>query len=165
MEPTLVVILLFGVGILVLVAEIFIPSHGLLCIVGISFLGYAIYRAYQDLGATAGHVSVAAAIILVPTLALIAVKTFHRTPWGKKLAPPNPIAQAEDFAPHHEALKQYVGLTGKAITPLRPVGACMFNGDRVNCVAESGMIDDDTEIEAVGIRGREVEVRPSRKTT
>lgn len=165
MEPTLVVILLFGVGILVLVAEIFIPSYGLLCIAGISFLGYATYRAYHDLGDTAGLVSVAATVILVPTLALIAVKTFHRTPWGKKLAPPNPIAEAKDFAPQHEALKQYVGLTGKAITPLRPVGACMFNGDRVNCVAESGMIDSDTEIEAVGIRGREVEVRPSRKTT
>lgn len=165
MEPTLVVILLFGVGILVLVAEIFIPSYGLLCIVGISFLGYATYRAYQDLGATAGLVSVAATMILVPTLALIAVKTFHRTPWGKKLAPPNPIVQAKDFAPQHEALKQYVGLTGKAITPLRPVGTCMFNGDRVNCVAEAGMIDNDTEIKAVGIRGRELEVRPSRKTT
>ena len=165
MEPTLVVILLFGLGILVLVAEIFIPSHGLLCIVGISFLAYAVYRAYVDISPTAGHVLVAATIILVPTLALIAVKTFHRTPWGKKLSPPNPIAEAKDFAPQHEALKRYVGLSGKAITPLRPVGTCMFNGDRVNCVAESGMIENDTEIEAVGIRGREVEVRPSRKTT
>ncbi len=165
MEPTLVVILLFGLGILVLVAEIFIPSYGLLCIAGLGFLAYAVYRAYIDISSTAGHALVAATIILVPTLALIAVKTFHRTPWGKKLAPPNPIAEAKDFAPQHEALKQYVGLSGKAITPLRPVGTCMFNDDRVNCVAESGMIDNDTEIEAVGIRGREVEVRSSRKTT
>ncbi len=165
MEPTLVVILLFGLGILVLVAEIFIPSYGVLCIAGLGFLAYAVYRAYIDISSTAGHALVAATIILVPTLALIAVKTFHRTPWGKKLAPPNPIAEAKDFAPQHEALKQYVGLSGKAITPLRPVGTCMFDGDRVNCVAESGMIENDTEIEAVGIRGREVEVRLSRKTT
>ncbi len=165
MEPTLVVILLFGVGILVLVAEIFIPSYGILSIVGVGFLAYAIYRAYVDISATAGHASVAATLVLLPTLALVAVKTFHRTPWGKKIAPPNPTVRVEDFAPQYEALKQYLGQTGKASTPLRPVGTCIFDGQRVNCVAESGMIDNGTEVEAVGVRGHEVEVRALQQST
>ena len=159
MEPISVVMVLFAAGLFVLVAEIFIPSSGILCFVGLGFLACAVYRAYADLGATAGHTAVAAAVVSVPTLALIAVKTFHRTPWGKKIAPANPIVLAEEFAPYHEALKQYIGQTGKTITALRPVGACMFGNERINCVAETGMIEDHAEIEAIGIRGRELEVR------
>ena len=159
MEPLSVVIVLFAVGLFILVAEIFIPSHGILCFVGLGFLAYAVYRAYADLGTTAGHTGVAATIVSVPTLALIAVKTFHRTPWGRKIAPANPIVLAEEFAPQHEALKQYIGQTGRTITALRPVGTCMFGGERINCVAETGMIEDQAEIEAIGIRGRELEVR------
>jgi membrane-bound ClpP family serine protease len=160
MEPTVVVILLLAAGLVVLVAEIFIPSHGLLCLVGLALLGTAIYRAYSDLTETAGHLSVAATVVSLPTMAWIAVKTFHHTPWGKKIAPPNPIARAEEFAPQHESLKTHIGQTGKSITPLRPVGTCMINGERINCVAETGMIEDGIEIEAIGVRGRELEVRP-----
>ncbi len=160
MEPTVVVILLFAAGLVVLIAEIFIPSYGMLCFVGLAFLVAAIYRAYSDLTETAGHISVAATVVSLPTLAWIAVHTFHRTPWGKKIAPPNPIARPEEFAPEHDALKLHIGHTGKSVTPLRPVGTCMFNGKRINCVAETGMIENGTEIEAIGVRGRELEVRP-----
>ena len=159
MEPTVIVILLFAAGLVVLVAEIFIPSYGLLCLVGLTLLAAAIYRAYA-LTEAAGHMAVAATVVSLPTLAWIAVKTFHRTPWGRKIAPPNPTARAEEFAPQHEALKLHVGQTGRSITPLRPVGTCMINGERVNCVAETGMIEDGIEIEAIGVRGRELEVRP-----
>ncbi len=160
MEPTVIVILLFAAGLVVLVAEIFIPSYGMLCFVGLAFLVAAIYRAYSDLTETAGHISVAATVVSLPTLAWIAVHTFHRTPWGRKIAPPNPTPLAEEFAPQHEALKLHIGQTGRSVTPLRPVGTCMFNGERINCVAETGMIEDGTEIEAIRIRGRELEVRP-----
>ena len=163
MEPTVIVILLFAAGLVVLIAEIFIPSHGILCLVGLAFLATAIYRAYE-LTQTAGHVSVVATVVSLPTLALIAVKTFHRTPWGKKIAPPNPTARAEEFAPQHEALKLHVGQTGRSITPLRPVGTCVFNGERINCVAETGMIEEDIEIKAIGVRGRELAVRPLRES-
>ena len=36
----------------------------------------------------------------------------------------------------------------------------MLDGERVNCVAESGMIDRDVDVRAVGLRGHEVEVSP-----
>lgn len=164
MEPALIVILCFFVGVLILVAEIFIPSHGILSIAGVGFMVYAIYRAYADLSNAAGHATVAATLVALPTLAAVAVKTFHRTPWGRKISPPNPVVRVEDFAPHLEALKRYVGQSGRTVTPLRPVGTGMFNGARLDCVAESGMIDRDVDIEAVGIRGHELEVRPLLRT-
>lgn len=164
MEPIFIVILLFVVGISILLAEVFIPSGGLLGFVGISFLIYGIYRAYGDISENAGHLSLLAAIILLPSLAFLAVKTFHRTPWGKKLAPANPVVRLEDFAPQYETLKDYIGQTGKTVTPLRPVGICMFDGRRVSSVAESGMIADNMEVEAIGIRGNELEVRPAERS-
>ncbi len=160
MEPTILVMICFVLGVLVLVAEIFLPSHGVLTVVGLGFMAYAIYVAYRDISNTAGHSAILAMLIVVPTVAIIAVKTFHRTPWGRKISPDNPVVNTADFAPQYESLRQYIGQTGRSVTPLRPVGICIFNGRRVNCVAESGMVDKDMPIRGVGIRGHELEVSP-----
>jgi len=164
MDPTVVVIMFFALGVLILIAEIFVPSHGVLTLAGVGFMVFAIYRAYQDLGSTAGHIAILATLVLLPTLALVAVKTFHRTPWGRKIAPPNPTVRVEEFAPQYGQLRNYMGHTGKTLTPLRPVGTCLLNGDRIDCVAETGMIERDVSIRVVGIRGHELEVSPVKES-
>lgn len=156
------VILLFVIGIVVLIAEIFLPSFGILTVAGLAFLLTAIYKAY-GVSAAWGHGSVITTMVVLPTLAIVAVRTFHRTPWGKRMAPANPIARSEEFAPQHEELKRYVGRAGKTLTSLRPVGTCLVDGDRVNSVAESGLIEANIEVEVVGIRGRELAVRIRKK--
>ncbi|MCG3136589.1 MAG: hypothetical protein HJJLKODD_00423 [Phycisphaerae bacterium] len=161
MSATVLVLVLFLAGLLVLVAEIFIPSHGLLSIVGLGFLAAAVYQAYTHISNPAGHWTFAAVLIVVPTMAWIAVKTFHYTPWGKKLAPPNPVVQVNDFAPELQQLKSLIGQQGRSITPLRPVGTCIFTEQRVNCVAESGMLATGTEVVAIDLRGNSLVVRPA----
>lgn len=158
MSDSAIVMLLFMAGTAILVAEIFLPSHGILSIAGLAFLGYGIYKAY-NLSTNVGHVSVLGSVIVVPTLAVVAVKYFHRTPFGRRLAPDNPQPKSTEFAPQHEELKQYVGQKGRSVTSLRPVGICAFGGKRVDCVSETGMIDKDVEVQALGVRGHELVVR------
>ncbi len=154
-----IIVLLFSLGIIILIAEIFVPSYGLLSIAGGGFLVYAIYRAYLVEGSNAyGHTALMTAVVLVPTVMIVGVKMFYKTPFGRQLAPDSPMAAA--MGDDIEVLKDYVGTTGRAVTALRPVGTCIIDGRRISCVAESGMIDNGTQVVAIGIRGRELEVRP-----
>jgi membrane-bound serine protease (ClpP class) len=79
---------------------------------------------------------------------------------GKRLAPPNPDAASGRSAADVQALQGLIGRRGRAVTPLRPVGMCEFDGRRVSCVAEMGILDKDTTVEGCRISGRDLVVRP-----
>ncbi len=148
-------------GIVLLVAEIFLPSHGVLTVLAVGILGGGIYAAFQY-GAMAGYVSLMAAIVLLPTFAVAAIRIWPRTFVGRRVAPPNQASRRADSPGCGEdTLRSLIGQTGLTITPLRPVGACDFGGKRVECLAESGMIDRDMRVVAIDVQGQSVVVRPA----
>ena len=158
MSDWLGLVVIYLLGAILIVVEIFVPAHGMLAVVGLAVLGYAVVQTFV-LSQIAGLVALIALAILLPTLAIIAVKTWHRTFIGRRISPPNPVLTDEDRLPI-ESLQGLMGKTGRALTLLRPVGTCEFDGQRVECMSEYGMIDKDTEVEAVGLVDRTVSVRP-----
>jgi membrane-bound serine protease (ClpP class) len=159
MESIPGLVILYAVGVALLIAEIFIPSHGVLMLAAVGFLGIAVYETFR-MSTTAGYGAVLLLAILLPTFAIVAVKVWHRTPLGQKIAIPNPILTTEDAGAQQHALEPYVGRIGTSLTPLRPVGECRFGDDKVECVAESGMIERGVPVEAVGIVNMSLAVRP-----
>lgn len=153
------IIILFAIGVLILLLEIFIPSHGVLCIAGLSFLVAGIVKTFDYGGREAGMIAVMACLIFLPTFAFFAIKYWKYTPIGKRIAPPNPQLTLEDTSIPVEELQSFVGQTGVSKTPLRPVGICEFNGKRVSCVAEFGMIDTGTTVEGLQRKGANLTVR------
>ncbi len=162
MSDVSILILLYAVGVLMLVAEIFIPSHGILSVAGIGFLMSAVYKTFVYGGREAGIVAVFACLVFVPAFAFVAIKYWHRTPIGKLIAPPNPLLTADDTSIPVEALARLIGQTGRTITPLRPVGICDFSGKRVSCVAEFAMIETGSEVEGVRVSGANLAVQKKR---
>ena len=158
MSELMILGMLFGVGVLMLVAEIFIPSHGILTVVGLGFLIAGIVQTFKIHGRDAGIVSVFACAVFVPILAVVAIKYWHRTPLGKRIAPPNPTITAADTSVPVEQIDSLIGATGRSISTLRPVGICDFNGTRVSCVAQFGMIEADLPVEGVGVSGTNLAV-------
>jgi membrane-bound ClpP family serine protease len=152
-----ILILLYAVGVLLLVAEIFIPSHGILTVAALGFLIYAVVKTF-DYGRGVGSFAVMACLIFIPAFAYFAVKVWHRTPLGKRISPPNPVHQIEETSVPLADLRALIGRTGKTISPLRPVGVCEFGGKRVSCVAEMGMIEAGVTVEGVGIKGASLTV-------
>ena len=153
-------ILFFAVGVLLLVAEIFIPSYGILCVSGTGFLIAGILKTFEYGGRGVGVTSILACAVFLPVFAYVAVKYWRRTPIGRRIAPPNPVLTAEDVGVPSEELRRLVGQTGEAQSPLRPVGICLFNGRRVNCIARFGLIEPGSKVEAVGVSGGNLEVAP-----
>lgn len=153
MSDVAILVVLYALGMLLLVAEIFIPSHGILSLVGIGFLVAAVVKTFDVGGREAGVIAVFACLVIVPTFAFVAIKYWHRTPIGKRIAPPNPVMTAADAGVPVEELGHLVGRTGRTISPLRPVGVCEFDGRRVSCVTEFGMVEADVTVESTGIKG------------
>lgn len=150
--------MLYAAAAVVLVLEIFIPSHGILTIVGVGALIGAIVKTFEYYGPTAGGVAVVASAIGLPLFAIGAVKIWPHTRIGRLIAPPNPVYEAEDFASELTELREMVGQCGRSLSALRPVGTCEFGHRRLECICESGMIDAGVAIRAVGLRGRNLEV-------
>jgi membrane-bound serine protease (ClpP class) len=60
---------------------------------------------------------------------------------------------------------ELLGLTGTALTPLRPSGTVVINGHRVDVVTEGGLVDRDTPVKVVAVEGMRVVVRPISETS
>jgi len=163
MGSVIIVLLLLFAGAIVLVAEMYFPSFGILgLLAGVLFV-IGIYQAY-GISTPFGHASLIGTALLAPASAIFGIKTFHKTPFGRALSPPNP-EHDNAFKDNQQALSKNIGQQGQAITPLRPVGACMINGQRVNCVAERGLIESGREVQVIGIKGCDLEVREIKPTT
>ncbi|HPD28852.1 MAG TPA: hypothetical protein PLL20_02575 [Phycisphaerae bacterium] len=158
MPDWLGIVLLYLIGTAVLVAEIFIPSHGVLSLVAFAMLGFAVYETFQMSGLW-GLVGLSSLAVLIPASVLMVVRTWHRTPIGKRICPPNPQLSEEDRMPL-EPLRAVIGRRGRTVTLLRPVGTCDFQGRRYECKAEQGVIQKDVEVEAIGLVDRTLVVRP-----
>lgn len=141
-----------------IVAEVFIPSGGLLsacavaCVVG----GILIFFQYS---ATAGWAGVVIAAIMVPALLLAAYKIFPKTRFGKSVTLTPPHREPGDAIADTSELKELLGAVGNVLTPLRPVGMCDFSGRRVECVAESGYVDKGKKVKVIRVQATQLTVR------
>ncbi len=148
---------LYLLGSVILISELFLPAHGLLGVVGVGVLGYGVYETFM-VSQAAGLIGLVALAVLLPTGLVVSVKNWHRLPVGRRISPPNPKLTARDRMPV-EDLEPLIGRVGRSLTPLRPVGTCLFDGRRVECKAEHGMIEKDVRVEALRLVDRTVSVR------
>ncbi|MBA7617972.1 hypothetical protein ES703_25291 [subsurface metagenome] len=151
------IFLYFACAALVL-AEVFIPSGGLISIFALACLigGAVIFFRHST---TAGWAGVIIAIIMIPTVLVIAYKIFPKTRFGKSVTLTPPQRQKGDAIPDTAELKELLGAEGLVLTPLRPVGMCDFSGQRVECVAESGYVDKGKSVKVIDVESTQLTVR------
>lgn len=152
-------ILLQAVGLAMLVLEAFLPSHGVFGVIGLMCLGCGVYSAFQ-ISPRMGYVSIGVEVVAVPTIFVLWAKYFRRTAIGRRIVPPNPVLTDADRGVDVRDIRPLIGASGRSLSPLRPVGVCDFAGRRVQCVAETGLIDSGMDVEGVGVVGDSLSVRP-----
>ncbi len=151
-------IFLYLVCAALIVAEVFIPSGGLLSICAILSLagGVAIFFRHSDV---AGWIGVVVALFMVPSLLVIAYKVLPRTRFGRQVILAPPVRERGDAISDGTELKRLVGREGRVLTTMRPVGMCAFDGQKVECVAESGYVQKDKNVKVIHVEGTQVTVR------
>jgi len=151
-------IFLYFAAAALLIAEVFVPSGGIISIFALSCLvgGLVIFFRHS---ATVGWVGVIIAVVMIPTVIITAYKIFPRTRFGKSVILSPPERQKGDAVPDTSEIKELLGAEGVVLTPLRPVGMCDFSGQRVECVAEGGYVDKDKKVKVINVESTQVTVR------
>ena len=112
----------------------------------------------------AGWIGVVVAVVMVPTLLIVAYKLLPKTRFGRQVVLAPPVRERGDAISDTEELGKLLGRAGQVRTPLRPVGMCEFDGRRVECVAESGYVPKDKKIKVIRVEGTQVTVRVTDET-
>ncbi len=157
-----VVLLIVGLGILI--AEIFIPSGGLLGLITFLSLLVSIIFAYRAWGVSHPNLFGAFCLMLLFTVPTVIGTGFYmlpRTPFGKKVLLEAP--EAENVTPYLEEsrrLEKLIGRFGVSLTVLRPGGLVEVDGTRLHAVSEGLMVEAGESVEIINVRGSQVVVRP-----
>ncbi|MFA5291801.1 MAG: NfeD family protein [Phycisphaerae bacterium] len=151
-------IFLFLLCAVLLVAEVFVPSFGLITLCAITSLIGGIVIFFK-LNPTAGWCGIIVAVIMIPATLVFAYKIFPKTRFGKSVSLDGPKRQKGDAISDTDQLEALLGQKAKAITMLRPVGMCDFAGTRLECVAETGYVEKGKTVEVIKVEGTQLTVR------
>jgi membrane-bound serine protease (ClpP class) len=145
--------ILFIAGIILLVIEVFAPSFGILGILGIvSIFSGVVLAAYDTENALW---SLTIALILAAVVAVIFIRIFkHRGVWNKFILREELTEEAGFVS--QESKSYLVGMSGTAVTPLRPAGTAMIDGKRIDVVTQGEFIAAGRPIEVIQVEGARV---------
>ena len=159
-------VVLIGMAAAFFLAELFVPSGGLLgACAALCLIGGVVMLFRVD--TTVGLIGAIVSLLAIPIAFMGALYIWPSTPIGRALTlgandeDENSAydGQAPMTAPQHNP-GVAVGTLGKTLTDLRPVGTCLFDGRRQECLAETGVIGKDTQVKVISADGMQLKVRP-----
>ncbi len=156
MTPTNTIVVLSLVGFLLLTAEVFVPGM-VLGILGVLCLGGAITFSYVEFGAYIGTITLVCIVGAVFVGFIAWMMAFPHTAIGRRLMLKQNLTSGVGEKDH--PARALVGQNGRALTPLRPSGTALIDGQKVDVVAESSFIPQDTPVVVILQEGMRVVVR------
>jgi membrane-bound ClpP family serine protease len=141
-----IAILLTLVGSLLVIAEVFFPSGGLLGFLSAACFIGAIYSAYTSGGWFYGLSFAAAEVVLTPILLYVAFTLLPKTPLGKVLVGSAPTE--EEVLPDGDR-RALVGRVGVARSKMLPAGSIEIDGQMLDAVSQGQAIDPGEYVKVV----------------
>lgn len=161
-------IVLFGIGVVLLMAEIFvIPGFGVAGIGGLLLVVFSLGAALVGnvgLDFPSGAAISSAISTMAVTLVLLVVLVFSLGRYLPRSGRLSQLVLAPDLSSatgytSSDTVEELLGRTGTALTPLRPAGAALIEGERVDVVTAGEFIASGAPVEVTRVRGSRVEVR------
>jgi membrane-bound serine protease (ClpP class) len=154
---------LVGLGFLLLVAELFLFSSGILLVLsGASLTSGVVLTFLYD--TTAGLLALIGVFFALPSIFVLFARVWPHTPLGKRFlltAPPEDATVAA--MPVNQELEQLKGRIGRTLSSLRPAGVVDFDGRRIDTVTEGMMVEPGQWVRCIDVRAGRVVVRPVEK--
>ena len=145
-------------GIVVIIAEIILPSGGLLTVLAVGIIGYSLYVVFSQLSSITGVVFLALDIIMIPILVIFGLKMLAKSPFTLRAQ----LCSTDGVISQNPAMEQYVGKSGRAVTNLRPAGAAYIEGKRVDVVTQGEYIAKETAISVHTVTGNQIIVKAAK---
>ena len=144
MDPLLQAILFFAAGLILLVAELLLPSHGTLAVLAVCALGGAVVTCFR-MEPWLGIGLLTVLVIASPFVFMWMMRLWPKTPVGRRL-----VLNAVTSTPERQR-KMTVGQMGRAITEMRPMGECDFGEWRSEAISEIGIIPAGSRVRVVSL--------------
>ena len=154
-DRLLLTIILQVVGIVVVMAEIILPSGGILSIVALGVFGYSLFIVFSEISKTMGFAFVAADLVLIPVLVIVGLKLLAKSPVTLRKT----LSREEGVSSQPSDLDSYKDMRGTAVTDLRPAGIAVIDGKRVDVVTRGEYLEKDAEIIVTAVTGNQIIVR------
>lgn len=160
-------ILIFLAGLVLILLEIFvIPGFGVTGILGIllvlaSFVLSLLPR-LEGIGfeeALHSITLVGISFIIAFVLVIPIIKLVPKTRTFQRLILDTSEKTAEGFRSTPESYEQFLGAEGVALSTLRPAGIGLFDGQRLNIVAEGDFIEPNQKIKIIKVEGYKIVVK------
>jgi membrane-bound ClpP family serine protease len=156
-EPLLLIFILFAAAAALLAADLFIPSGGILSVIGAGLVLTAIVVCFT-INQWLGLAVLFGTVVSSPFVAMGLIKAWRKTPVGKAMF----LEEQQMASPRSPAVR--VGATGKTLTALRPMGEAEFASDLGPIVAQAkcelGDLPPDAEVTVVHYKDGVATVRP-----
>lgn len=150
----LVHIILFALGIIFLVAEMFEPGVGVLGAIGAVLMIIDVFVLAESFAQGLVLFTCVIFIILLAVLIMFILASYGIVP--KKLVLKDTQITSESFAAPPDVKEGEEGIT---VTYLRPVGKADFGGKVYDVISEGEYIEKDKTVEVVTVSGSKITVR------
>ena len=144
LEGFTLALVLLAIAAALLLAELILPTHGILGVFGIASAIAAIFVTLQQNAWAAVGLTLAMALVS-PLIWSAALRIWPRTWMGRRIllppvdatSPPPPVC---------------VGDQGITVSELRPMGVCEFpNGSRVEATSEHGIVESGQAVKVIAL--------------
>jgi len=151
-------LLMVLVGAVLLAAEFFAPTGGVLVVVAVAVMAAAVGLIFLFGETSEGLLAVVGLCLGLPVAFWMLFNAYRRLALDPKLRETDAAdAVADDLGVAR--LEDLVNSFGKTLSPMRPAGIVEIDGRRIDAVTEGRMLEADTPVRCIGIRGTVVVVR------
>ncbi|WP_432799895.1 hypothetical protein [Poriferisphaera sp. WC338] len=151
-------IILIGIAMVLFVLEVLLPTAGIIALLsGLCLIGGIVML--FGFNTTVGLIGCALTLLALPFLFGFAIKIWPHTFIAKMITLKNETNRSEELDLPVSGTDIQQGMKGTALTPLRPVGTCLIEGEREECIANAGIIEKGAEIEVVLVDGMQIKVK------
>jgi membrane-bound ClpP family serine protease len=161
MDPLYLAYLLIAIGVVLVVAELFVPSGFVLVVIGTCC-------ALVGVGLVFVHGSLETAIMALlslcvggPLLGGLVFYLWPYSPMGRKLIKTAEEDHTVATMSGNAELEALRGKVGRTVSPLRPSGVAAFDGRRIDVITEGLMVEPGQWVKCVEVRANKVIVRPA----
>lgn len=148
-----IILALLGFGAIIL--EFFVPSAGVIGLLGGGMVVTGIVFTYLNYGRLAGSIFLLISAIIGPIILILYFKLFPGSIIGRKLILKKELKNSDGFKAG-KIMEIKEGDVGMTLTKLRPVGSCIFKDEIVDVSTNGEFIDKDRKITVVEIVGNKV---------
>jgi membrane-bound ClpP family serine protease len=148
------------VGLFLLGLEFFVPSFGMILVAAVISLIVSFWSAYKAWWGVSPGFFWTYIILLtagIPGSLMGAITLIRKTPLGNRMIlKPAPVSES----PAPRLLDRLIGKAGISQTLMTPGGIVLIDGERLHAESPGMLIEPNTPVVAVAVRGNRVVVRP-----